>query len=740
MIGKTISHYKILEKLGEGGMGVVYKAEDTKLGRIVALKFLRPELTRNKEAKIRFIHEAQAASALDHNNICTIYEIDETEDGQTFIVMSCYEGETLKDKIRRGPLKLEEALDMAVQIAQGLEKAHKKGIIHRDIKPANIFVIEDEILKILDFGVAKLAGQPKLTKTGSALGTAAYMSPEQAKGKEVNHRTDIWSLGVVLYEMLTAQLPFRGEYEQAVIYAILNEEPEPVTNVRNEELKKLIIKSLQKESGKRYQDMQELLAGLRSIQKKLETGSEIAISDRVNPLPSIAVLPFVNMSPDPENEYFSDGLAEELISALSKLEGLHVTARTSAFRFRGKDLDMREIGEQLNVGTVLEGSVRKSGNRLRITAQLIKAADGFHLWSEKYDRELGDVFAIQDDISLNIVDALKVRLLGKEREKLVKRYTDNMEAYDLYLKGRYFLNTLTEEGIRKSLDCFQEAIQKDPGYAPAYSGVASIHIALVVLQQFSSHEMMPKAKSELLKALEMDDSLAEAHAWLGSLSLQYEWDWPSAERELKRAIELKPNSPEAHQFYSDYLSITGRMGEAVSEAERARDLDPLSAITKSILIWLLFVSRQFDRAVVHAREALKAEPSLLIQMHYWRALRRSKMVGEAWTECKKFITLFISSEIAEAMEDNYAVSGFKGAMRTAAEKMAEQSKRRYVSPYMIATFFALAEDDDQTLHWLEKAYEQRDIYFYSIGVEPDWDRVRSNPRFTALLKKIGLGK
>jgi TolB-like protein/protein involved in temperature-dependent protein secretion len=500
---------------------------------------------------------------------------------------------------------------------------------------------------------------------------------------------------------------------------------------------------------KRYENKDLAYTAIEDVKNKFEQkiDTKSKDSDITVELPkqekskeSIVVLPFKNMSADPEQEYFCEGIAEELINALTQIKDLWVVARTSAFSFRGKDMDIREIGRQLNVDKALEGSIRKSGQKLRITAQLINVKDGYHLWSEKYDRKLEDVFDIQDEISLAIVDKLKVTLLGEDKAKLSKRYTDDFEVYDLYLKGRYYLNTFTEEGIKRSLDYFQQAIQKNRDYALAYGGVACVYFALAIIGQFPSNETMPRAKSELLKSLELDDSLAETHAWLGDLYLVYEWDWSSAERELQRAIELKPNSPEAHQFYSDYLSMMGRQDEALAEAERARTLDPLSIIAKTILIWQFFVSHQYDRVIEHCREVLKTESNFLIQMHLWRALRRKNMLEEAWVECKKFFNLFISREIAEAMECSYAESGYEGAMRTAAEKLTEQSKQRYISPCMIATIFAHAEDDDRTLQWLEKAYEERDQYFYSIRMDPDWDRVRSNPRFKALLKKIGLEK
>ena len=743
MIGQTISHYTILELLGGGGMGVVYRAQDTKLDRAVALKFLPPDLTRDPEAKQRFMHEARAASALDHPNICNIHDIGETDDGRIFIVMGYYEGETLKKKIDHGPLTIDEAVDIAIQVGRGLAWAHKHGIVHRDIKPANVILTTDGLAKIVDFGLAKLSGQTMLTRTGSMLGTVAYMSPEQARGEQVDQRTDIWSLGVVMYEMITGRVPFRSEYDQALVYSILNEAPEPLESLRPGvpvELMQVVEKTLKKSVEERFGDIGELLAQLNSLKKKREAGALEAHPEAARVLPSIAVLPFDNMSPDPDNEYFSDGLAEELINALSQLEGLHVTARTSAFRFRGKAADIREIGRQLNVSTVLEGSVRRSETRLRITAQLIDVADGFHLWSAKYDRKLEDVFTIQDEISAAIVDKLKVRLLGEDRARLAKHTTDDFEAYDLYLKGRYSLNTLTAEGIEKSTGYFQQAIHQDPRCALAYTGMAAVHSVRAVLALVPSREAMPKAQSLLLKALELDDSLAEAYAWLGSIELTYNWDWSAAESNFKRAIELKPNSPEAHQFYADYLISMGRMDESLTEVERARELDPLSRIPDTIVAYHLFQSRRFDQAIEHCRRVLSVDPSFLLQLHLWRSLHQKNLVHEAFMECKKLFTLFVDRDIADAMECVYPVSGYPAALRAGAQKLAELSARNYVSPYFIATLFAHAEDDDETLRWLERAFEGRDQKFYITGIDLGWERVRSNPRFAVLLKKAGLKK
>jgi serine/threonine protein kinase len=441
VIGKTISHYKIIKKLGEGGMGVVYKAEDTKLQRPVALKFLPPEWTRDPDAKARFMNEARTASALQHHNICTIHEIDETEDGQLFICMDFYEGETVREKIERGPLKLDEAIELAIQIAEGLNIACQKTIMHRDLKPANVLVTEDGVAKILDFGIAKLGGLTRLTKEGAKLGTAAYMSPEQARGEKVDHRTDIWSLGVVLFEMVTGQLPFKGDYEQAVLYSIMNEEPKSIMAFREDspsQLTPIVEKTLQKNPIDRYQTTKDLIDELKALEK---SGSSIHEKKVIH---TVAVLPFTNMSNDKEQEYFCDGMAEDIINDLAHLEGLHVVARTSSFAFKAKNLDIREIGMKLGAHSIVEGSVRKAGNRLRITAQLINVADGHHLWSERYDRELEDVFAIQDEIAKNIVRAL---------DRTFKRMITTFEAVRIFIK-----HIVVRPNTRST--CFPERFEK----------------------------------------------------------------------------------------------------------------------------------------------------------------------------------------------------------------------------------------------------------------------------------------
>ena len=591
MFGKTILHYEILEKLGEGGMGVVYKAQDTKLDRTVALKFLPPELMRESEAKERFVHEARASAALSHSNICTIHEIDQSE-GQSFIAMEYIKGETLKDKIAAGLLKLNEAMDIAAQVAQGLEKAHQKGIVHRDIKPANIFVTEDRVVKILDFGLAKLRGQKRLTKEGATVGTVAYMSPEQAKGEEVDHRTDIWSLGVVLYEMLTGQLPFKGEYDQAVVYSILNEELELPSSIRKDiptPLERIVIKTLDKDPKNRYQNMEEVLDELKApvVTEKSEERRK-----------SIAVLPFTNMSADPEQEYFCDGMAEEIINVLSHIENLRVIARTSAFTFKGKHEDVRGIGRKLDVAHLLEGSVRKAGKRLRITAQLIKVDDGSHLWSERYDRELEDVLAIQDEIALEISNNLRLKLLKGEKASMMKHTTHNFNAYNVYMKGRYCLNKNTDEWVRIAITYFEKAIQEDVNYAAAHAALAESYIHLYGgIGVMAAKDSIPRARKAAQHALILDPSLAEAHVALGMIAMYHDWDKATAVKSFERAIELNPNYAKSYIWYASSLIYFEKdYNRAHQMIDKAEELDPLDLLAKIVRLNLFCWQNRFDDA------------------------------------------------------------------------------------------------------------------------------------------------
>jgi serine/threonine protein kinase/tetratricopeptide (TPR) repeat protein len=583
--GQIISHYRIANKLGSGGMGEVYKAEDTKLKRMVALKFLPPVYSNDEESKKRFINEAQSASALDHPNICTIYEVGETEEGLLFISMALYEGKTLKEKIEKGQIEVEGAIDIAQQICRGLEKAHTNGIIHRDIKPANIFITNDGTVKILDFGLAKLSNQTKVTKAGTIVGTVAYMSPEQARGDVLDQRSDIWSLGVTFYEMLTGQLPFRGDYEQALMYAIFNEEPQPLKNLQHDnsiEIERILMKMLKKDAINRYGQVKEVLDELKSFKDIILKGDKKSPVDSKKTSKSIAVLPFRDMSPQKDQDYLCEGFAEELINALTRIEGLKIPSRTSSFLFKGREEDIREIGRSLNVETVLEGSVQKSKNQLRVTVQLINVADGYHLWSERFDRNIKDVFAVQDEISMAVVNKLKVKLLEGEKENVVKRHTLNERAYEFYLKGRYHWNRRSPKDMIKAVDFFQRAIDIDRNYALPYIGIADVFNMLTEFGFIDPRIGYSKSQELLQRALKIDDSLGELYASLALITYCHDWDLVTAENYARRSVELNQSDFNARCCHAEILATMGHYEEAIDEVKKGIELEPLHPLAYSL--------------------------------------------------------------------------------------------------------------------------------------------------------------
>jgi len=743
MIGQTVSHYKILEKLGEGGMGVVYKAQDLKLDRTVALKFLPTQFGSEEEQKKRFFQEAKAASALDHPNVCTIHEIDQTAEGQTFICMAYYEGEPLNKKLERGYLTLEEVLDFGLQIAQGLAKAHQIGIIHRDIKPGNIIITEEGLAKILDFGLAKLVGKSSVTTSQKVIGTTGYMSPEQLCGETVDQRTDIWSLGMVLYEMSAGQPPFSGESEQAIMYAILNDAPLPITNIRAglfEEIDRMVRKCLEKKPSFRYQFVNDLIVDLRRLQKDKTPSVGVSAA----PPKSIAVLPFDNISPDPENEYFSDGLTEEIITNLSKVRTLKVISRTSIMRYKGVKKPVKQIAGELGVQFILEGSVRKQGNDLRISAQLIDAAQDAHLWAERYRGTVEDIFDIQEKVAGEITGALKLHLTPSEEKDLKKRYTENTEAYQLYLQGRYFWNKRTEEGMKKGIAFFRQAIEKAPAYAPAYVGLADAHILLGVYGYLPSIEVMPAARAAALTALEIDNTLAEAHASLAHVKMLYEWDWEGAEREFLQAIQLNPGYAPARLWYSLNLSSMGRLEEALAEIRHARELDPLSLIINTDVGLIHYFARRYDQAIEEYQKTLEIDRNFfVVRAALGLAYEQTGRYPEAIAELQQALTLSGGSTLmVAALGHALAAAGRRGEAQEILKKLEETSKERYVSPYSVARIYAALGETDLAFDWLEQGYKQRSLFLIHapLKVDPAFDFLRSDPRFTELLKKVGLEK
>jgi len=745
VIGKTISHYKILEKIGEGGMGVVYKAEDTKLKRTIALKFLARELTRDKEARDRFMKEAQAAAALDHPHICTVHEIDEAE-GKTFIAMAYIDGQSLKEKIEAGPLEMDDAVDIALQVAEGLKEAHDKGITHRDIKPANIMLTEKGQAKIMDFGLAKLEWGVDLTKTATILGTVAYMSPEQARGEKVDLRTDIWSLGCVLYEMLSGQRPFKSDPDHAAIYAILNEAPQLLTNLRKElpqELVQTVNNCLEKDPDERYQKASEILADLSSLRKKLKSERE-EIQPKAQK-PSIAVLPFVDMSPQKDQEYFCDGIAEELINALTHIKDLRVVARTSAFAFRGEKIDVREIGKKLNVSTVLEGSIRKAGNRIRVTTQLIKVEDGYHLWSEKFDREMEDIFAIQDEISLAIVDHLKVKLMGSEKAAIEKRPTDDPEAYNLYIKGHHFGWQPYLDSFDKSLDYYRKAIDKDPTFALAYVGIGYAYVALSALSLRPPASVLLKAKAALKKAQELDDSLAEVHFLAAGLAYWYDYDWKEAEKGFQKTFELNPGFAEAHSQYPWFLLAMNRFDEAVREIKLAQELDPLKPLFYAMSVGIHRMVGKHDEAIQEFHRAIELDPDIgLAYFHLGCVYLDKGMMKEAVSTLKKSIELVTGSGWAEAkLGVIHSLQGEKEKAQQILDELVERKKKTYVESFSIACLYSHLGHTDKAFEYLDIAYEEKDTlmpYLNVLSVFELSKEVYADPRYKKLLKKMKLVK
>ncbi|MFH0778392.1 MAG: protein kinase [Candidatus Eisenbacteria bacterium] len=734
MIGRTISHYRILEKLGEGGMGVVYRAEDTKLKRTVALKFLPPELTRDPRAKERFIQEAQAASALDHPSICNVHEIGETDEGQLFIAMACYEGETLKKRIERGAMALDDAVRAAIEVGEGLSKAHSQGIVHRDIKPANIMITNESMAKILDFGLAKLAGRMRLTKTSSTVGTVAYMSPEQARGEDVDHRTDIWSLGVMLYEMLTGQLPFRGEHEAAQLYCVVHEDPQELSSLRPgipTIVSGAIAKALQKDRALRHQTAGELVSDLKRLAVTL---GQVQRQEK-----SIVVLPFENLSPDPDQEYFSDGLTEEVISDLSNVRAVRVISRSSAMTFKGTKKKIPEIARELNVRYVLEGSVRKAGNSLRIAAQLIDAADDAHLWAEKYSGTLDDVFAIQEKVSLSIVDALKLKLTPDENRKIARRPIDDVAAYQCYLKANAEVWGFTESSLDSARAHLQKGLDILGDNALLYSTMAFVYWQYVNIGA-AQEDCIAKAEEYAQKALALDPDSPQAHFIVGAINGAFYNRVREALRELKTAIALDPNYVDPLKFLVSFYTLSaGKLAAAAPLVERFRQIDPLDPWNYTLQGMLHFHGGHYDDALEPQRQSYEADPdNVMAQFFYAWTLTYAGDLERAFS---------VIDQSAKTAPDNTCtkfglllkyglLKDKEKALRMITPDFRRTCRRDHQWSYVVAIMLALNDARDESLDWLENAVNLGFINYPELEQNPYFDNLRGEERFKKLVERV----
>ena len=827
MVGEVVGVYKIVDLLGTGGMGEVYLALDTRLGRKVALKFLPSYFTSDKSRVRRFEKEARAASALNHPNILTVYDVGESA-GRQFIATELVEGKTLRQHMENAQMTVGEVLDVAMQAASALAVAHQAGIVHRDIKPENIMVRPDGYIKVLDFGLAKTTEQRKLdsdgllksqsdTQTGLVMGTPHYMSPEQARGLKVDCRTDIFSLGVVIYEMLTSRKPFQGETTSHVIVAILEKDPPPISELSPDippDLERVINRALRKDTASRYQSVTDLMADLKSLRQLLETEEHPAYdpkdkktvrtmryrsTDGPNEKPtassrdgrieqktlsaayliseirqhkksislglvaiiiaaasvayfspfesgkaihSLAILPFTHAGSDPNLEYLSDGIADNLTNSLSRLPGLTVISSSAVSRHRIRDSqaqgpDVQAIGREFKVQAVVVGKVMQQGDSIHMNVELIDARDNSQLWGKRYDRKLADIFSLQEDITRSISEKLKLKLTGQEQSLQTKRYTENTEAYQAYLKGRYFWNKRTGEGVMKASEYFQQAIDLDPNYAQAYAGLADCYL-------FGHPPSLPpkvlatKAKEMAKKALEIDDRLGEAHASLGLIAQNLEWDWAQAEREYKRAIDLNPNYATAHQWYAEHLTLTGRFDEALEKMKLASDLDPLSLIIIKDTGEIYYAARKYDRAIEYYRKALEMDPGFVIAHRYLGMVYAQKgELSSAIAELQKARQLEDSPDGLSELGYVYALSGRRQEAQKVLSDLRLMSERRYTSPRAYALIYAGLGNRDKAFEWLERGYREGAVITELI-VDPRWDNLRTDARFGDLMKRVGL--
>ena len=740
--GTRLGQYEIVSLIGGGGMSVVYKAQDTRLKRLVALKLLPPDLTRDATAKQRFLQEAQAASALDHPNICTIHEINETPDGQLYLVMAYYEGETLKQKIEHGPMAIKDGLDIGVQIGQGLARAHESGIVHRDIKPANIMVTRRAEVKILDFGLAKLAGAEGMTQTGTTLGTVAYMSPEQTRGDQVDQRSDVWGLGVVLYEMVAGQLPFKGEGAFAIANAIVQSEPPQLTALRTGvpgELERIMNRALAKPVADRYQTVADLLSELEEIKRTLDSGAT-AVTAAETSVPSIAVLPFANMSADSEQEYFSDGLTEEIITDLSQIQGLRVISRPSARRLKGTEKDLRTVGRELGVRHILTGSVRKAGPSLRITAQLIDATTDAQVWAEKYRGTLDDVFEIQERLSRTIVDALKLKLTRAEERRLAERPIEDVRAYECYLRARHEMYRLTQEGLDRALQLLRNGLEIVGENALLYAALGTayrIHIDAGIKPDERYLRYMEECAN---KVFQLDPGAAQGH-FLQGLTRVTRGNMQEAVGEFKQALAGDPNNPEVLFWLALFYGVVGKGFAAEPLSARLLSVDPLTPRNQMIPAWCHLMDGQLSRAVEGGRRWYEGEPDNPVgQFMYASFLARNSRPDEAYPVFEQLAARVPHTMFGQlALFLRHALEGNKTkALQAVTPILTEAARWDPQYSWEMATGYALIQEREEALEWLEHATRRRGFISYPFlaQYDPLLKNIRQEQRFKDLMEEV----